>query len=183
MTISSQYAYVWFRIAKTGTRSLSSVLDARTFPEFNDYKRRFNTAQYRQYFKFTIIRNPWARLVSCYKNKVETGEILEECWGKDFAFLVKHITSMNLDRCDAHVRRQSSLAPFGSVDYIGKFENFHHACKTIMETIGLEAEVSHLNKSPAYDYRDFYTPRLVKSVRDLYRDDIQLGNYTFTNGK
>jgi len=69
ITQSDSYKYVWFRTAKCGTRSILQFLENNTDVDLSKYEVQFDNS-WKDYFKFAIVRNPWYRLVSCWKNKV-----------------------------------------------------------------------------------------------------------------
>ena len=80
---SNTYKYVWFEIAKCGSRTLLTLLNEKTDPVYNndgfhdksspwppvlffkEYDQSFDS-----YFKFTFVRNSYERLVSCYTDKI-----------------------------------------------------------------------------------------------------------------
>src|SRR5690606_27928408 len=86
MQISHRYKFIFFSFPKTGSESVRELLDPysdiRGIPYWNiseenpfyshispaEVKAIFqkNGWDYDEYFKFTFVRNPWARLVSLY---------------------------------------------------------------------------------------------------------------------
>src|SRR5262245_19376649 len=72
LTVSHERKFVWFRVAKVGTRTILNHfldrgvrLDAEHASDVH-----YPPRAYADYFKFAFVRNPWDRLVSCWADKV-----------------------------------------------------------------------------------------------------------------
>ena len=179
ITSSKSKRYVWFRIAKNGTRSLLEILTEQTHPEINGGYIPYLNFRYSGYFKFCFIRNPWDRVVSCYADKVVQKKMFPECWDKDFDFFVDFVSKQNLSQCDRHLRLQTSLVPLNAVDKIYRFENFMQHTQEIFEKLGIENELKHSNSSEHLPYQEYYNDRNKKLVSSLYQQDIEFGEYRF----
>jgi len=162
--------------------------------------------KYPGYRTFTVVRNPWDRLVSCFKDKILSeydvrfgtrpgihdgldryNHVLrrrifyEEMPFSDF---VRAIGKIPDSLSDEHFRSQYRMfaTPRGSllVERIIKFENLHAELTSLLHELGADAfNVDHLNKSLKLDYRDFYTPELAEAVGRIYEKDVKLLDYTF----
>jgi len=149
-------------------------------------------------FKFTIVRNPFDRLVSAYENKFDNPaavkyikpyrDALRELQG------VSDITFDNFVRClcsfpdevsNIHWRSQylSIIDRRGKplVDYIGRFEDLDKAMEEICILGGVEYTLPHLNKTKnsQRDYRDYYTKELKSLVSKRYELDLAMFKYQF----
>jgi len=153
--------------------------------------------RYRDYFKFAFVRNPWDRLVSCYKSKlVQRGTGLRMGrYGnvslrrgmafEDFAKAVcripdelsnHHFRSQHVTICDDGPRK----AVFA--DFVGRFENLEKDFGFVAERIGLEPSLPQAGASRSRDsrsYRDFYDEKLARMVGERYREDANLFGYSF----
>lgn len=138
-------------------------------------------------FKFTFVRNPFARTVSCYRNKIEGREEsklryfkvigLEKDYG--FETYVKSISAIPDEWAERHFATQYfQVYKQGKciVDYIGRFENLFEEYEVIRQKYGLE-ELEHKNASTRYDYRDYYTEELVELVYRRYKIDFEVFGY------
>ena len=157
-------------------------------------------SKYHHYFKFTFVRNPWDRLVSCYANKITEGQaetrLKKRKYGdvtlrgdmtfKEFAEAVcripdevsnVHWRSQHITVCDDGLEK-NILANF-----VGRFENLAEDFQFVAKEIGLDrAELMHLAKAKprkGYPYRDFYDERLARMVGERYREDADLFGYSF----
>lgn len=198
-----QLNLIYLSITKTGNSSIKSMLLDKVDVKYdkdeyltihrksNDTFQRITTKEItenKDAFKFSVVRNPFDRLVSCYKNKILEEEYLpiQEGFGKifykgmpfeEFVIKVCKIPDIFSDR---HFRSQYSYLYYKDkliVDYLGKFENLEEDLSYIIDKYKLEA-VPHINKSSIKsDYRDYYTPELVRMVYKRYEDDIIKFNY------
>ncbi len=188
LTISHHARFVWFRVAKTGTRSFLHAL------RLNDVKLdaehamgvHYQPRRYGEYFKFAFVRNPWDRLVSCWHNK-----IIDQNWWKlsderrqhysHFPHFVDYVSTLDLDHCDVHLLRQSAVVYLNYVDYVGRFESIAKDMPFVLEKLGLVVDpLPKLNASKSRaDYQTYYDDRLAGRVHDLYRRDISIFDYQF----
>lgn len=181
LTYSDEKKFVWFRVAKTGTRTTYNLL----LNHINDlthlsHGTKFHPNKFRNYFKFSFVRNPWARIVSCYVNKSQNHFRYKECWGKDFDFFVDFIERQDLRTADRHIRLQTELIPVNELDFIGRLENFAEDLKYVTSVIGIKDYVlEHRNKSSHKHYREYYTPRTRKIIARKYKKDIETFGYFF----
>ena len=183
MTVSDTKKFIWFRVAKVGTRSIYEVLaNNNTEISLDDYSLAFNPKQYKGYFKFAFVRNPWDRVVSCYFNKVvgQAGRAYKECFGKDFEYFVGFIERQDLLKADIHIRLQTALIPRKDVNFIGRMENFNEDLIYILRTLHLtHIDIPHKNLSGHQHYSKYYTERTRKIIAKKYKEDIAAFKYRF----
>lgn len=183
LTISDSHRFVWFRVAKVGTRSILYVLNEHHVPlDVNDYEILYNPKDYQGYFKFAFVRNPWDRVVSAYCNKVLTKghPAFKECFDKGFEYFVDFIASKDLRHADAHIRLQTSLIPVDEMDFIGRLENFDEDLNHVMEKIGIEeVAIPRNNPSEHEHYSHYYTARTKRIIAEKYKRDIKVFGYKF----
>jgi len=166
--------------------------------------------QFENYYKFSFVRNPWARIVSEYKYR----DHARKYPFKDFLF--KHLPTPAWRDEYCHIIPQYDFLydEEGNclVDFIGKFENiqqdFHQVCKSLDLP---ETQLPHSNQSQSlfhlrYDagfcellkrvrgklskrqrqntfsnYREYYDQECIEFVAELYKNDIQAFQYEFDN--
>lgn len=185
ITSSDKHKFVWFRVAKTGTRTTYHILlDHVKDLDHNVKGVKFNAKKHKNYFKFSFVRNPWARVVSCYFNKAQNHDAYQECWGKDFDYFVDFIDRQDLHTSDRHIRLQTELIPVNKLDFIGRLENFANDLKFAMDKIGVKDYVlEHRNSTDHKHYSTYYTERTKKIIARKYRKDIETFNYKFETKK
>jgi len=182
ITASNQHQFIWFRVAKVGTRTILDILEKHSELTISGYSVPFEAKKSKNYFKFAFVRNPWDRVVSCYHKQVVTkiNPHYHACWDKDFDFFIDFIASQNLTRCDVHIKQQTALIPLKDVDFIGRFENFEEDLRYVLAAIGLShAEIAHKNKSEHKHYSEYYTKRTQDIIYKKYRKDIKTFGYQF----
>lgn len=190
-------------ISKTGISSVRSMLLDKLQVEYD--KDRYNTihrkanrlfryipikqvCKMEDIFRFSIVRNPFDRLVSCYKNKIleENYYPIQKGYGSmfykempfcEFVYVVSRIPDLLSDR---HFRSQYSYLYYKGklvVDYLARFENLEQDLFYVVSKCKLGC-VPHINKAHVMsDYRDYYTKDLVEIVYGRYQADVHSFNY------
>lgn len=184
LTISREKQFVWFRVAKVGTRTILDLFDRAEVQLTAEHPLGcfYPVNRYRDYFKFAFVRNPWDRIVSAWSEKVVLkgrfpGYAQED---RSFEHFVDFVSEeIDLERGNAHLRLQSRLIDLNFLDFLGRYERFQEDLTEVMDILGIEGEIVWKNASNKGDYHQYYTERTRDKVADLYRKDIQLFGYTY----
>jgi hypothetical protein len=152
------------------------------------------------YFKFTFVRNPYDRLLSAWKNKIDNPD--KEPDGREGNRQRRKI-SKNGERVSfeefvnlLYEQRDSSslfdkhwapqhcllLLPFIDYDFIGKIENFNDDFEYVLKKIDAKPEIiqqisMRINQTPRTRRNDFYTDDLRDKVYEIYEKDFELFGY------
>lgn len=136
----------------------------------------------RDSFTFTLVRNPWDRMVSYYH------------WLKDQSFdhpAVKLAQQLEFQAFTCHPQTQRSLrsAPYGSYmrlhgqEVAGCFiriEKFAEDAAPLFDHLGFELTLERVNASDrAPAYQDYYSDQTRATVADACAEDIARFGYTF----
>ena len=188
ITNSNNQKYVWFRTAKCGTRSILKFLTDNTDIDVNDYNVKYDN-KWKDYFKFTIVRNPWDRLVSCWLNKFNLKNSKPNFYKKldldntkfvDFKEFISKIAEKNNITLDKHWTLYHNLIPVTNIDFIGKFENLQVDFNIICDKIGIPRQkLPHKNKSKHKHYTEYYDDETREIVAEKYAKDIEYFGYEF----
>ena len=188
LSISHKHKFIWFRVAKNGTRTLLASLKNNGVPLDVEqaYSVQYPVGRYGDYYKFAVARNPWDRLVSCWYGRVlrKNAFNFEEKYYqkmKDFSAFVDHVSSLDIENCDVHYASQSSLIDLNEIDYLARLETFEADIGNIFKKIGIEnfeLTVTNVTKHRTH-YTNYYTDDLQEKVHDIYKKDIQLFGYTY----
>ena len=206
------YRAIYFYIPKVACSSIKSVCfdllnPGETISNVHHYDYpciRKNEVEeyYSNYFKFAFVRNPWDRLVSCYRNKIKHDKNYNDSefrngvffklvaynmfWGgMSFDEFVDAICKIPDEYANPHFRSQHTFISDGNgntlTDYIGKFEqldsDFAHVCTEIGASC---AGLPHLMiGGNNVDYKNFYTNKTRAQVTARYAKDITLFDYDY----
>jgi hypothetical protein len=137
--------------------------------------------QYLQYFKFTIVRNPWSRAYSWYRN-VMRDEIHLRSHGLNgqipFDDFLMQFAGKGLLRPQTYW-----LKDFGGeipMDFIGRFENLHDDFLKISEAIGIpHLALTHQLKGSGEDFRAHYSEQSIELIAEIYEEEIEMFGYTY----
>ncbi len=207
-TVSHRYKCIFVHIPKTAGRSIAAALEVpwggAAHRTFRSYRR---TPALREYFSFSVVRNPWDRFVSIYhhvmKAKVHDGQAIRGPSGSPLPFA--SWLAYNYDyykgpfpnRCDYGGYNQSAGAPFWftpqknwlvdesgqiAVDRVVRFENLEEGVGNIITMLGVGGKaIPWMNRSERLSagYRDYYDERTKDIVAQLAADDIEAFGYLF----
>jgi len=192
---------IFVHIPKAGGTSISKSL-FNSFvgalgghPYLSEYKEIYNEIEFKNYFKFAFVRNPWDRLVSAY-NFLKTGGVSEQDknWAKSNiqqyenfdSFIKGWLNQKNIYSYYHFIPQFEFVCLDGlelAVDFVGYFENFEQDFKFVADKLGIQAELQHLNKTKdrgkRKNYTEYYTKETLKIVADVYQEDITLFGYDF----
>lgn len=204
MILSHKYKYICLNPPKTGTCfrenlfcdfnfSIGEVSDddpvypnkdpivSNAHGNIEDATKEFKNVDFKEYFKFTFVRNPWERFFSYFKYMHEKPS---ELTIENFKQLVYEMKNYQPEEF-APLRPQSYwFLDKGriSVDFIGCTEKMKSDLEFISNKLNLNLKIptKKINKSIDYlDKKNFYTQELIDIVAELEKDVIKLKNYTF----
>jgi hypothetical protein len=199
--INNNDHYIHVAIPKTASQSLSAALgnspDSHPEPAIyhNTLEHYMATDynKYMEYFKFTIVRNPWSRLWSLWKDfaHVRRGQYSYNVYDQSFLAEFRNFYQLCLGlknsiwSTNIFFRPQLSFVCYGGtphMDYIGRFEELPNSIDSILHTLHKPlVKVPHLNKSASPDYRRLYLQNkdCIDAVGDFYHVDIKEFQYEF----
>jgi hypothetical protein len=154
-------------------------------------------------FVFAFVRNPWDRLVSCYRDKIR-GEVADftefdsergvaHCLARfdlfyrnmPFEAFVHAVAQIADVDADAHFRSQSTFVTNAggkvAVDYVGRYETLAQDFRTVCEYVGLPTLVLPRVQAASSRVRhaDFYTTQTRDIVAERFAEDVELFGYSF----
>jgi len=183
---------IFFHIPKVGGTSVCLALFGYQVGHlyFNQLYNS-NPKKAMTYFKFTLVRNPWDRLVSAYHFLLSGGmNSSDESWAKNNLaeydgfedFVKKWINNKNIYTYIHFVPQYEFISDINGVvkaDFIGKIENIDNDIKKISSTLNTEIKLNKLNGSKQRPYTEYYNDETKKIVFEVYEKDITLFGYEF----
>lgn len=208
MLISDSHEFIFVRVRKTASSSMTSQLEPYLLPrpesrwsriksrahiekdyrkyrfrahaEIGTAQRLIDPEQFARYFKFAIVRNPWDRLVSEYEYILKT-----ESHGRHKKVVklggFDRFVDMQIPRRDAY-QLHALCGRDGQflMDFVGKLETVDQNWKTICGRIGVpHADLPRKNVSVHRPYSDYYSPQLRDKVAKYWAPEIRKFDYEF----
>jgi len=218
--IAPDLSYAYFPVEKAGTSTLKRLLLSARGTDLPDAEaqalahnaselyiaRDLSETQLKRVlfgdtFRFTFVRNPYARVVSAYYNKVldlngnnlstmyfAPGDAIDPAM--DFPAFVDHICRHPDEVIDSHYCSQAyqSLAGVVTHDLVGRMESFDDDVARLLDRLGLDRSAyrpeHRLNTRPADAEERFRVQRKIAVTDDLaariyrrYQEDFRLFGY------
>jgi hypothetical protein len=148
--------------------------------------------QWKTYFKFAFIRNPWDRALSDYnwiQKDIGIKGSFKEFILRDGPFKTRLRDNTNMYFRGDHLISQSSFFDSEGVyklDFIGRFENLQNDINKVKEALGVNIEFNeHQKKSKKIynHYSIFYTKSKRQLIEEKYLVDIERFGYSFRDEK
>ena len=154
-------------------------------------------------FSFAFVRNPWDRLVSCYRDKIclavdgftesTIRPGVADCLARfdsfqpkmPFAAFVEAVATIPDEEADTHFRSQytfvSNLSRETAVEYVGRYESIIDDLHHIQRMSGVPlVSIPRLQAAPSVvRYRDYYDARSRDRVADRFHIDREMFGYEF----
>lgn len=216
MLISHKHKFITIDIPKTGTKSLREslvplgVIDEFGVPnlkaEFYQHDRAIRAKKqfakknwnWNDFFKFTIVRNPWQRYFSFFKYfksygekymrrdesinwrepEINQGKFCVELFkDKDDQTILKNII-LNNNSQDSYYCDESGKI---MVDHIASFEDLSNEFVFLCDQVGIQSpNLQHENKSVnSLNMHDFYDQGLIDLVAEKEKGVIEFKNYDY----
>ncbi|OEH92145.1 sulfotransferase family 2 domain-containing protein [Bacillus solimangrovi] len=191
---------IYLNNSKVACSSIKSTFIDESIPDdysihnkIKNLRREYYTEEESNYFKFTFVRNPFDRLVSCYeskyrkdkkmgKQKLHFDEYLFGYIKKDNGFedFVRKVVKLPDHLADRHFQSQYNLIydrkGKSRVDFIGKYENLTEDFKDIKDQYNLR-DLPHFNNTGKRNWMDYYNIDTARMVRKKYANEIEKFGY------
>ena len=161
-----------------------------------EYQQIFPSTNFKYYFKFAFVRNPWSRLFSayCFLEQGGHNERDKKHWKEDLAhynnfeeFVNNWLNKKNIYQYDHFIPQYKFLClpqhEELAIDFLGYFESLDADFKHIKAKLSLPKDltIEHKNSSQHPDYKSVYTKKMRDIVHRVYQTDIELFGYNFDN--
>lgn len=154
-------------------------------------------------FSFSFVRNPWDRLVSCYRDKI-AGEVegftnstirpgVADCLARfevfranmSFEAFVMAVASIPDTEADAHFRSQHTFVTNAvglvALDFVGRYETLLRDLEHVQQRSGMPGfRLPRLQAARRrVPYSEYYTSKTREVVAERFRADIEMFGYEF----
>ncbi len=205
--ISHRHRCIFVHIPKTGGTSIEALLwpkertPAELWMGFVDkYHNKYQTgglqhllasqirqevgdATFAQYYKFSIVRNPWDKAVSQFSDIARRPDLrafIGMNAGDSFKRYLELTTKTRHVQWEPQINFLYDGAGKLLVDYVGRFEAFAESVLRVLETLGVRAKkLPHENKTARRDYVSYYDSEAREMIAEMYRGDIEAFGYQF----
>lgn len=189
-------------LGKAYSIETNKEMDIHSKDIWNGYRRVEPLTDYHNtYFKFSFVRNPFDRLVSCFCDRVEFGSNYETYFesnyklnyrynlkaGMSFSDFVKTIVTIPHHLADRHFKSQYTTLYHNQtcqVNFVGKYESLEKDWAYIANKFDFDLRLPQLNRASTRrkkPYWQYYDQALLALVSEYYQNDIQYFDYEETS--
>jgi hypothetical protein len=181
----------FIHIPKTAGTSIEHAINGKDNPlwarhysysQFSLYPKKYNP---REYYIFTVVRNPWDRIYSCFlwsKHKSNSALFCSDSFKEYLDFIESQDVENN--------QKYSIINDFNwwtggieNLNHVARFENLEEDLVPIKKYLGRDFIIPYTNTNPLRDpkihYKSKYTSYGVDLIREKYRKEIELFDYSF----
>jgi hypothetical protein len=177
----------------------ASVHDRSLSPLAQPVKGGFDLAEIfgspSPYFRFSFVRNPYTRALSCYLEKIAGEQWLRDkrlpelgfAPDEDVSFVdfLRRVAEQEPAAMDIHWAPQHALLSMGRVEYgfLGRFENFQKDLQRVIDHLGLDVPSDLLTTRTTHvtgaggRLHDYYDDESRRLVQQIYRKDFERLGY------
>ena len=205
--------FVFIHINKTGGSSIEHILrrDGSTLmPKHPDacetigywhpqhftaseYLKVMGEEEYNKRYVFSVVRNPWDRMVSCYSMAHKVSTVTKDHFSP---WVIQWLNRPNKPcpreptKCKDHTRTFLPCADWvkgAKVDTIVRFENYAEEMESVYATLGTPVPIDRIRQVTrnskkhrrVTDYREYFTDKARDIVANKLSADIDAYGYQF----
>jgi hypothetical protein len=136
------------------------------------------------YYKFSIVRNPWDKAVSQFSS-MDKRDDLREYIGMKKGDSFKTYADLIMKKKHVQWEPQANFLRDSNgdllVDYVGRYEAFSASVFHVLNTIGIRANaIPHENASRRGPYQGYYDAESKEMIAAMYAADIEAFGYGFS---
>jgi hypothetical protein len=182
--------FIFVHIPKTGGLAIQNALRLDWHPcSCHEYFLKYPKYLRESVFSFTVVRNPYDRIVSAYNYlKQEIGNIDDINFNREYLSSYKTFNQFIRDfEKDETLQNWIHFLPMSTfiddeIKFVGRFENLQTDFNFICDNIGiLRIPLNEINVSKHAHYSTYYNKKSKKIVENFYKEDINRFGYSFEN--
>ena len=182
--VEREHNLLYIQIPKVASTSIKIWLNHK------EQTVKFEDAEFSNFFVFTVVRNPFDRILSTYRqlNEIVTTNRDTFPYPLDtFETFVRSLPEVST-QLDSHVATQASLIRFpdrketdiSHIDYVGRFEQIEESIQYVADRCGIKdrGPLPKRNQSADTDRPTVsHTEETKRITREVYKVDFDLFNY------
>ncbi|PHS71719.1 MAG: hypothetical protein COB22_06860 [Cycloclasticus sp.] len=179
--------FVFIHINKTGGSSIEKALNI-PFEHKTALEKSAEIGQknWNRKLTFTVVRNPWDKVVSHYHYRVKTNqtdlqdnpiefkEWVKRAYGNQDAFYYD-IPKMFMPQTNWISDKNGNFM----IDEIIRFENLEREFNEVVKMIGKKVSLPHIKNSNRGNFREYYDEETIEIVQKWFESDIERFDYQF----
>lgn len=201
MNISDKYKCIFIHIPRAAGTSIKEALELQGRGHLPwQYYYLVYPDQWNSYTKFTVVRNPWDRVVSAY----HYAKMEKSYWHDNLNRIAPHpdyelLSKRTFSECCEILKNRRNLLKHESwhpqhlwvaktengnnslmVDFVLRYENLENDFKVLCEKLEIKnIYLPRVNPSNHGNYRICYTEETKEIIGNLYKKDTELFKYEF----
>ncbi len=180
--------FSFIHINKTGGSSIEHALRVPLIHETaTTFRNNIGVARWDRRFSFSIVRNPWDRVVSHFHYRQMTDQT---GLGDSSLSFKDWVRKVYVERAAEYVDEEKMFLTQSDwvtdeegrimVDYIGRFEQLDETWSEICRRLNREhTALPHVKKSSRQNYRDYYDQESRDIVENFFKKDVVNFGYRF----
>jgi hypothetical protein len=189
--ISHKHKCIFVHINKCGGLSIDEFFTGKFQGHYfiQHYKQKW-PARFEKYFKFTFVRNPWAKVLSQFwyrqdpryhkKHRLNHPDLYKSDGSfRNMTFLdfvKKPVGIQNIPMLKWITNKKGKVL----VDFIGRVETYQDDFNFVCDRLEIPRQVApHINKSEHKHYTEYYDDETRELVAHIYAKDIEYFGYKF----
>jgi len=154
---------------------VSLGLDIPKHAGLNEYLKKDPLIKLNDFYKFSVIRNPYSRLVSAYFSPHRLINLgTDEFVRSEFINLIEKQKTFRGFVCLSDKDQLDT-----NMDRILKFENLTKEFNLLGKELGFTQTLPSLNKGVSRDYRDYYDDEIIDLVETKFSEELKFFDYQF----
>lgn len=174
--IVHEHKLVFIHINRTGGVSIETAFEQPVMDHTQPFKIMKELGdKWNEYYKFSIVRNPWDRMVSVYSNrkKWNNEDSTENIEFEDWMLSLNYYKEFNQLKWITNPKSEII------VDFVGRFERLEYDFQKVCRKIGVKKALPHKNKSEHQPYQCYYTDKTKKLIEEYCAEEIEMFGYRF----
>jgi len=185
--IDKEHKCIFVHIPKTGGTSITNALNIKHHNHKMAKELKQENDDWNDYFSFSVVRNPWDRMVSLYfyyKNNNEYSNYkIKNDIPSTFSDFIYEFNEKKRNWYTIFYQQQADWLYDDEqnllVNQICRFENYKEDVEKIFKKLNIKKKLLHERRSVHEHYKTYYNEETINIVKNLFEKDIILFGYEY----